>query len=255
MTFAAGLQGRGANEFSFEPSDLTNFNHGTALNPQIISQFMCDTFVNQCGKSKTTSDTCKTVKTAIDAQLASGALAKDQTYADAWLSGLEQAFGIQSSGVGTSSGGGGAAGGASSATVNPEGGAGEGGATQTAGTADQAAGGQQNKENAQANEESDDPNANSGDAPARSAGAAGGTNVQTFTGALNGVSAPPVTKDANSNRPFSVQGDTFVNKGAALQRSCAVQHKGCADAANSGGSASVAECDQQETQCIIGAVV
>lgn len=113
---------------------------------------------------------------------------------------LEQAFGIQSSGVGTSSGGGGAAGGASSATVNPEGGAGEGGATQTAGTADQAAGGQQNKENAQANEESDDPNANSGDAPARSAGAAGGTNVQTFTGALNGVSAPPVTKDANSNR-------------------------------------------------------
>ena len=88
MVFAAGLDGRAATEFSFEPSDLTNFNHGTALNPDIIAQFMCDTFVNACAKSATTRDTCKTVEADLLTQLNAGTLTKDQAYADAWLSGV-----------------------------------------------------------------------------------------------------------------------------------------------------------------------
>lgn len=74
------------------------------------------------------------------------------------------------------------------------------------------------------------------------------TNVQTFTGTLGGA-APPVEK-SSGDRPFSVNGNTFVNAGAALQRSCSIQNNACADAANAGsGSFSVADCGTQEDQC------
>lgn len=75
-----------------------------------------------------------------------------------------------------------------------------------------------------------------------------GNNVQTFTGTLGGP-PPPVISSAG-NRPFSVNGDTFVNAGAALQRSCDVQHNACANAANSGKlSGGVGQCDQQNNEC------
>ncbi|EGO23567.1 hypothetical protein SERLADRAFT_449918 [Serpula lacrymans var. lacrymans S7.9] len=83
--------------------------------------------------------------------------------------------------------------------------------------------------------------------------ASGGKNLQTFTGALGGVSAPAVTA---GGKGFVVQGsDSFLNLAAALGRSCDIQHNQCADAANSNtnsGSASgltVSQCDQQDTQC------
>lgn len=47
-----------------------------------------------------------------------------------------------------------------------------------------------------------------------------------------------------------MNGDTFVGANAAIGRSCDVQHNACADAANSGKiSASVSQCDQQNTAC------
>ncbi|KAL7955018.1 hypothetical protein V8C34DRAFT_292683 [Trichoderma compactum] len=77
---------------------------------------------------------------------------------------------------------------------------------------------------------------------------ASGNNVQTFTGSLGGP-APPVVS-GTGNRPFSVNGNTFVNIGAALGRSCDIQHNACADAANSGQlSGGVSQCDEQNTQC------
>ncbi|KAK1489097.1 hypothetical protein CTAM01_11246 [Colletotrichum tamarilloi] len=91
-----------------------------------------------------------------------------------------------------------------------------------------------------------DANANNSTADA----ATGTTNVQTFTGTLGGP-APPVTSDPSANKPFSVNGATFLNAGAALQRSCAVQHNACANAANSGsGDISVSDCDAQEDDCL-----
>lgn len=52
------------------------------------------------------------------------------------------------------------------------------------------------------------------------------------------------------SRPFTVEGDTFVNAGAALQRSCSVQHNACADAANSGALAGgEQQCETQESAC------
>lgn len=80
------------------------------------------------------------------------------------------------------------------------------------------------------------------------AAAAAGNNVQTFKGALGGP-PPPVISSA-SERPFSVNGDTFLNAGAALGRSCDVQHNACANAANSGKlSGGVGQCDTQNNEC------
>jgi hypothetical protein len=72
-------------------------------------------------------------------------------------------------------------------------------------------------------------------------------NSQSFTGALGGIAATPILVSGNADRPFSVKGDTFVNLGAALQRSCDQQFNGCANAANSGnGNFSTQECQTQK---------
>ncbi|KAK2020917.1 hypothetical protein LX32DRAFT_285673 [Colletotrichum zoysiae] len=95
---------------------------------------------------------------------------------------------------------------------------------------------------------SGDANNATAGADASGAGAAAGTNVQTFTGTLGG--APPPVIQSSGDRPFSVNGDTFVGKAAALGRSCDVQHNACATAANSGKlSGGVSQCDAQNTQC------
>ncbi|KIJ53353.1 hypothetical protein M422DRAFT_242497 [Sphaerobolus stellatus SS14] len=86
-------------------------------------------------------------------------------------------------------------------------------------------------------------------AASTAAAAASTSNLQTFTGALGGVTPPPVTV---GGRGFVVTNNSdFLTLSAALSRSCAVQHNACADAANKNKNAgfSVGDCDQQETQC------
>ncbi|CAE6442952.1 unnamed protein product [Rhizoctonia solani] len=64
-----------------------------------------------------------------------------------------------------------------------------------------------------------------------------------------GGAAPPVTA---GGRGFLINGDSFVNKNGALQRSCDVQKNACADAANSSGNRApltVAACETQAQQC------
>lgn len=74
-----------------------------------------------------------------------------------------------------------------------------------------------------------------------------GGNFQTFTAALGGISATPVVDSGNADRPFQVKGDTFVNIGAALARSCDQQFNACANAANGGDKTlSVAACSTQQ---------
>ena len=64
---------------------------------------------------------------------------------------------------------------------------------------------------------------------------------------VGGATAPAVTK---GGRGFVVQGsDDFLNVGAALGRSCDIQHNQCANKANSGGGFTVGACDQQNNQC------
>ncbi|KAF7952336.1 uncharacterized protein EAE97_001833 [Botrytis byssoidea] len=72
--------------------------------------------------------------------------------------------------------------------------------------------------------------------------------------ALGGIAAPPITNSGDSARPFSVNGNTFVNEAAALQRSCDIQFNACADAFN-GGKAngfSMSDCQTQENSCLAG---
>ncbi|KAJ4327249.1 hypothetical protein N0V84_002379 [Fusarium piperis] len=75
-----------------------------------------------------------------------------------------------------------------------------------------------------------------------------GANIQAFTGTLGGP-APPVVSSAG-NRPFAVNGNTFTGAGAALSRSCDIQHNACANAANSGElDGGIAQCETQVSEC------
>ncbi|TEY39213.1 hypothetical protein BOTCAL_0467g00110 [Botryotinia calthae] len=90
--------------------------------------------------------------------------------------------------------------------------------------------------------------ASSASAAAAASSTGTSTNIQTFTGTLGG--APPPVISSAGDRPFSVNGDSFVGEGAALQRSCSVQHNACSMAANSGSLAGgVEQCETQETAC------
>ena len=78
----------------------------------------------------------------------------------------------------------------------------------------------------------------------------GSQNVQAFDGALGGA-APAVVFTDGADRPFEVNGATFLNAGAALQRSCAVQKNACANAANAGQiEGGTQQCDAQEAECL-----
>lgn len=79
-----------------------------------------------------------------------------------------------------------------------------------------------------------------------------GGNFQTFSAALGGIAATPVVDSGNADRPFQVKGDTFVNIGAALARSCDQQFNACANAANGGdASLSVSACSTQQSMFIL----
>ncbi|TFK28003.1 hypothetical protein FA15DRAFT_665759 [Coprinopsis marcescibilis] len=76
-------------------------------------------------------------------------------------------------------------------------------------------------------------------------------NLQRFSGALEGATAPSVTP---GGRGFVVEGsDSFLNIGAALGRSCDIQHNRCANIANSAqgraAGLSVGQCDAQNNAC------
>ncbi|KAF2200386.1 hypothetical protein GQ43DRAFT_481631 [Delitschia confertaspora ATCC 74209] len=76
-------------------------------------------------------------------------------------------------------------------------------------------------------------------------------NLQSFSGALGGITATPILDSGDAKRPFSVKGDTFVNLAAALQRSCDQQFNACANLANggNGGGFGTGECQAQKEQC------
>ncbi|KAF7966535.1 hypothetical protein HWV62_38060 [Athelia sp. TMB] len=64
IKFATGFDNR--KETSFEPVDQVSYNHGSAQNIDIITQFMCDTLVNSCNADATAKATCATAKSAAD---------------------------------------------------------------------------------------------------------------------------------------------------------------------------------------------
>ncbi len=91
---------------------------------------------------------------------------------------------------------------------------------------------------------------NAGNA-ANNAAASNNANAGAAAGAIAGKAAPAVEDTGDAKRPFSVNGNTFATKAAAVQRACAIQNNACADAVNSGAAkgSSVADCNKQETAC------
>ncbi|CAD6444366.1 b06cce19-b591-4a0b-a262-65bcd4eca5ed [Sclerotinia trifoliorum] len=89
---------------------------------------------------------------------------------------------------------------------------------------------------------------------ASSTATAGSSSTASSTAALGGITAPAVTNSGDSTRPFSVNGNTFVNEAGALQRSCDIQFNACANAVN-GGTADgfdLSDCQTQENTCQVG---
>jgi len=67
ITFAVGFDSR--RETSFEPTNLADYNHGSADGIDIITNFMCDQLVNFCGADATAQATCAAASAAADTQL------------------------------------------------------------------------------------------------------------------------------------------------------------------------------------------
>lgn len=102
----------------------------------------------------------------------------------------------------------------------------------------------------------DSPSATSIAVPVTSSTASAALAVSTKSAtALGGISAPAITDSGDASRPFLVNGNTFVNKSAAVQRSCDIQFNLCANAVNGGklSGSTLANCQAQETTCTAAA--
>ncbi|KFY19737.1 hypothetical protein V491_04254 [Pseudogymnoascus sp. VKM F-3775] len=75
----------------------------------------------------------------------------------------------------------------------------------------------------------------------------------TFTEALGGAAAEPITNTGDPDRPFQVGDDTFNDFESASGRTCDNQKNACAKIANDGDQSSglkVSDCDKQRETCI-----
>ena len=84
MKFEAGLNGRKDTEFTFQAIDpLVNKGQQEALNPNIITNRICDQLTNACNANAAAKTACADAKTKISALGT-----KDVTTADAWNTAL-----------------------------------------------------------------------------------------------------------------------------------------------------------------------
>ncbi|KAF8486043.1 hypothetical protein DFH94DRAFT_808518, partial [Russula ochroleuca] len=210
IKFAVGLDGR--RETAFAPNDLQSYNHGSADNIGVITNFICLALTNTCGANDAAKAQCA------QAQTAAGAATPPQTGAQADAFNL--VFGLKTN----------------FAAVQPISNTGQPVAVS-------------NAKNALSSNPVNTNTSNNSDTTIASQSSKG--NLQTFTGALGGVTAPTVS--ALGNGQFQVENNaSFKNLQSALQRSCDVQHNKCADAANASGNKgdlTVAACGTQQTQC------
>ncbi|KAH9850265.1 hypothetical protein C2E23DRAFT_735448 [Lenzites betulinus] len=225
IEFATGFDNR--KETSFQPVDKTSYNHGSAQNIDIITQFICDTLTNSCKADATAKATCQTARTAADSKTA-----KTGAQADAF----NAVFGITTNF-------------AAVAAVDDQGNviAGSTGSGAAAATTAAAAA----TTTAAAKTTAAATTSAAAAAATTAAAASSGANLQTFTGALGGVTAPSVTQNADGS--FQVTGNSsFKDLASALGRSCDVQHNQCANAANASGNKgtlTVSACGDQQTTC------
>lgn len=237
IKFAVGFDNR--KETSFEPVDQVSYNHGSADNIDIITQFMCNTLTNTCEADATAKATCAKAQAAADTVTKGTGGQADAFNA---VFGIKTNFAAvqeidnQGRPVGAPVAEAAPAAAAAAATPPP---------VVQANTSD--------NDNAASSSNSAAPSTNSA-ASSISAVATTLGNLQTFTGALGGVTAPVVTSAGNGK--FQVTGNSLFNsQQSAVQRSCDVQNNLCADAANASGNKNgftVAACNAQQAQCNAG---
>ncbi|KAL5334034.1 hypothetical protein BJX70DRAFT_402988 [Aspergillus crustosus] len=78
-----------------------------------------------------------------------------------------------------------------------------------------------------------------------------GPHLAPRAGTLGG-STPAITRTGDSERPYSVNGNTFTDYPSAAQRSCNIQFDVCQRAANGGSSVSFSleDCSNQQNDCL-----
>jgi hypothetical protein len=240
IEFGVGFDGR--TETAFQPVDKVSYNHGSADNIAIITQFMCDQLVNSCGADATAKATCAAAQAAAAAQTQGQGIDAD---AFNGVFGIATNFrnveAVSDQGVVNAD----STGGTVSVAVT---GAAETGAAATA-AATTAAAATAAATTAAATTAAAATTVAAATATAAAATATG-VNVQAFTGALGGITAPPVL--TGGSKGFVTDNSDFINAAAAITRSCSVQHNECANAANAAGQSStftVSDCDTQNTQC------
>ncbi|CAK7229948.1 hypothetical protein SBRCBS47491_007423 [Sporothrix bragantina] len=118
------------------------------------------------------------------------------------------------------------------------------GSTTTSSTSSSGSSGKKKKSKSCSGSKSSSASANAATAVANNASSGSTSDIA-------GIAAPAVTDSGNADRPFEVNGDTFVNKSAAIQRACSIQNNACANAVNSGQAAgfTVGDCNTQEETC------
>ncbi|CDO74976.1 hypothetical protein BN946_scf184945.g48 [Trametes cinnabarina] len=227
IEFGVGFDNR--KETSFQPVDKTSYNHGSAQNIDIITQFICDTLTNSCGADATAKATCASAKAAADTKTAKTGAQADAFNAIEFGVGFDNRKETSFQPVDKTSYNHGSAQNIDIITHS---------AAATVATTSAAAATTTSAAAAAATTSAAASSSSSG-------------NLQKFTGALGGVTAPPVTQNADGS--FQVQGNSsFKDLANALTRSCDVQHNQCANAANASGNKgdlTVAACGDQQTQC------
>ncbi|KAL1703068.1 hypothetical protein EV121DRAFT_261325 [Schizophyllum commune] len=231
IEFGQGFDNR--KETSFQPADKTSYDHGSAQAIGIIAQFICDTLTNKCQANQAAKDLCKQAQDA-----ANGGTAKTGGQADAF----NAVFGTTTN----------------FADVTPiddqgrEVGAAAGANAQVRTGNDSNSCSADNSSASSASSSATASSTASASDSTSSAAASTAGNLQTFTGALGGVTAPTVT--ATGDGKFQVEGNSaFNSQQSAVVRSCDVQHNKCANAANSSGNQgdlTVDACGQQQSDCI-----
>ncbi|KAJ4477226.1 hypothetical protein J3R30DRAFT_3290833, partial [Lentinula aciculospora] len=220
IQFGVGFDGR--RETAFEPVDQTSYNHGSADNIAVITDFICNTLTNSCGADATAKATCATAQAAAAAGLAQTGDQADKFNA---VFGVNTQFAqvpgntTENTSVTTSIIS------HPAPTISP-------GSITT----------QVNKVSTTSHSATAVASTNASSSPS--------TNLQTFVDALGNIPAPPVFDTGNGE--FLVEGNSsFDNKQNALARSCDVQHNDCGNAANADHDVSftVNDCDAQEAQC------
>ncbi|KAF4597270.1 hypothetical protein EYR40_007722 [Pleurotus pulmonarius] len=228
IEFGAGFDNR--RETSFRPVDRTSYPQSSATDVDTVTRTLCNQLINACGADQVAFATCAAARAA-----ASAAPSRTGAQADAF----NAVFGLSTNFVLVQA-------------LDTQG--------QPLGSGNTPTTTERSTSTTRSATSSTPSSTRTSATPTPSANNNGGGNnnnnndddgnLQTFSGALGGVEAPPVT-DAGNGR-FQVQGNTFNNLRDALTRSCDLQVNDCSNAANASGNQgdfTVANCGTQGNRC------